>query len=172
MQLHNLSLFVLTGNFCRTNLLLLPNTAACYNLTTKLSQTRSHNMYWKSSNAFLVQQWLHKRASLCYTHFASLCNISQFGRSGIKQSVQGECPTFDSLQGRYFPHQSSLTLGPTQAPLQQLLILFQRVKRQGHVFGHPPRFSAAIQERVLPPMVFMVCHRKNIAIQIFVYGNY
>jgi hypothetical protein len=57
-------------------------------------------------------------------------------------------PGIEFRWGRYFPHPSRPTLGPSQPPIQWIQGSFPGVKRLDRGVDHPPPSIAEVKERV------------------------
>ena len=57
-------------------------------------------------------------------------------------------PGKESRWGRDFPQLFRTALGPTQPPIQWVLVLYRGVKRPGRGVDHPPPSSAEVKGRV------------------------
>ena len=92
-----------------------------------------------------------------------------------KETYYGlECPTIESLYGRYFLHLYKWNVRPPQPSVLYVLGLLQCVKQSGRSVGHTPdlvlRYKSRVQKKhLLPLFVLMACRRVNITIHYFIH---
>ena len=83
----------------------------------------------------------------CYNPVPTITE-AWIAQSVIATRYRLDCLGIESRWGRYFPHPSRPTLGPTQPPIQWVPGLFRGVRQLGHGVDHPHPSSTKVEGRV------------------------